>query len=437
MSRILIENFGPIEYFEEQVDDKLMILIGEQASGKSTIAKTVFFCKSISEELKKFLMDSNNLENGNNGTSLFTSFKKKLRTKFMEYFGTTKHMDSFLIRYTFDGEESVSIKLQKGYANIVFSQMIQEKCVNLLSEIKNYYVQQATNTFQQNIDLNLWAVQRDELAKMINIEVNKIFGQSYTSIFVPAGRSMLSTNSEFFHTLTPNKYDILMNEFIERIMILQKQYSQKLEDIIRDKKKMSSEDIDFQSVNKAQKLVKDILKGEYVNDRNGEKIYYSESKFVKLIQASSGQQEALWIVLLIFSIILNQQKVYLVIEEPEAHLFPTAQKEILELITLMINSTNSSVVITTHSPYILTSENLLMYSSHVEQKRKTETDIVPQCFRLPNETVSAYLLKNHNVIDIMDRDNCMIDAAQIDVVSEELNIAIDKLMELEIKNGLQ
>ena len=49
MSRILIENFGPIEYFEEQVDDKLMILIGEQASGKSTIAKTVFFCKSISE----------------------------------------------------------------------------------------------------------------------------------------------------------------------------------------------------------------------------------------------------------------------------------------------------------------------------------------------------------------------------------------------------
>ena len=139
MSRILIENFGPIEYFEEQVDDKLMILIGEQASGKSTIAKTVFFCKSISEELKKFLMDSNNLENGNNGTSLFTSFKKKLRTKFMEYFGTTKHMDSFLIRYTFDGEESVSIKLQKGYANIVFSQMIQEKCVNLLNNIAKLY----------------------------------------------------------------------------------------------------------------------------------------------------------------------------------------------------------------------------------------------------------------------------------------------------------
>jgi len=437
MSNILIKNLGPIGYFEKQVDDRLMILIGEQASGKSTIAKTVFFCKSISEELKKFLMDSTNLINKTNGTSLLTNFRKKLRIKFMEYFGTTKHMEPFLIKYTFDNNEDISIELENGYANISFSQLIQQQCRRLLSEIKKYYEKQETSTFIQNIDLNLWAVQRDELAKMIDVEVNKIFGQSYTSIFIPAGRSMLSTNSEFFHTLTPNKYDILMNEFIERIMILQKQYSQKIEDIVRDKKKMSSENIDFQSVSIATKLVKSILKGEYVNDKNGEKIYYSENKFVKLIQASSGQQEALWIVLLIFSVILNQQKVYLVIEEPEAHLFPTAQKEILELITLMINSTGSSVIIATHSPYILTAENLLMYSSYVEKKRETETDVVPSSFRLSNQDVSAYLLGNHKVTDIMDRENCMIDVSRIDMVSEELNVAIDKLMELEIKNGMQ
>ena len=45
MSKILIENLGPVEHFEEDVDDKLLILIGEQASGKSTIAKAVFFCR--------------------------------------------------------------------------------------------------------------------------------------------------------------------------------------------------------------------------------------------------------------------------------------------------------------------------------------------------------------------------------------------------------
>ena len=318
----------------------------------------------------------------------------------------------------------------------LFSQKIKEQCTNLISEIEKYYEKQEVSTLKQNLDFNFWSAQRDELAKMIDVEVNKIFGQSYTSIFIPAGRSMLSTNSEFFHTLTPNKYDILMNEFIERIMVLQKQYSQKIEDIVRDKKKLSSENIDFVSVKKATKLVKSILKGKYVNDKNGERIYYDENRFVKLIQASSGQQESLWIVLLIFSVILNQQKIYLVIEEPEAHLFPIAQKEILELITLMINSTGSSVIITTHSPYILAAENLLMYSSYVESTKETENDIVPNSFRLSNEDVSAYLLKEQEAIDIMDRETCMIDASQIDMVSEELNIAIDKLMELEIKNGV-
>lgn len=437
MSKILIENLGPVRRFEEQVDDKLLILIGEQASGKSTIAKTIFFCKSISEEFKKFLMDSSNLMDAPKGAGLLTNFRKKLRTKFMEYFGTTKHMEPFCIKYNLDNDEYVSVQLEKGYANIFFSDNLKNQCTSLISTIKEYYMAEETNPFSQSIDLNLWVMQKDKLAKMIDAEVNRVFGQPYTSIFIPAGRSMLSTNSEFFHTLTPNKYDILMNEFIERIMILQKQYSQRLEDIVRDKKKMSTEEIDFQSVNKAIFLVRNILKGDYVNDKNGERIYYEKNKFVKLIQASSGQQESLWIVLLIFSIILNQQKVYLVIEEPEAHLFPSAQKEILELITLMINSTGSSVVITTHSPYILTAENLLMYSSYVESDKSTENDIVPASFRLPNAEVSAYLLKNHEVISIMDRENCMIDASQIDLVSNVLNVAIDKLMELEIRNGLQ
>lgn len=126
MSRIIIKNLGPIRYFEKQVDDRLMILIGEQASGKSTIAKTVFFCKSISEELKKFLMDSNNLINKANGTPLLTNFRKKLRTKFMEYFGTTKHMEPFLIKYTFDNDEYVCIELKNGYANILFSDLLRE-----------------------------------------------------------------------------------------------------------------------------------------------------------------------------------------------------------------------------------------------------------------------------------------------------------------------
>lgn len=437
MSKIIINNLGPVKSFEQDVDDRLLLLIGEQASGKSTVAKMIFYCKSISEELKKFLADANNLIEISNGSSVYTNFKKRLRTKFLEYFGTTKHMDYFSVQYYFDEKEYVTIRLNNGYADIIFSNKLKEQCKALIETFRDYYLKQENMSSSQMLDFKLWSDQRNVFVKMIDYEVNKIFRQDYTSIFVPAGRSMLSTNSEFFHTLTPNKYDILMNDFIERITILQKQYSQRMIDIVEDRKKLSSQNIDFKSVYKAMSLIKQILKGEYMNDKTGERIYYEDDRFVKLVQASSGQQEALWIVLLLFSVILDHQKIYLVIEEPEAHLFPTAQKQMLELITLMINVTGSSVILTTHSPYVLTAENLLMYSSHVEKESDSENDIVASDLRLPQSLVSAYLLKGHEAIDIMDRENNMIDASRIDTVSEELNTAVDRLVEQEMKNELR
>lgn len=436
MSKIKIKNLGPIEYFENNVDEEMMVLIGEQASGKSTIAKTVFFCKSISEELKTFLMIPESVLMLPFPVWNTVSFRKQLRTKFMEYFGTTKHMEPFSVTYTFDNEEYMEIKLQGGYANIHFSSELERQCVELIKDIREYYIQQERSETRQTADLRLWVSGREDFVKKIDSNVDRIFGQNYTSVFIPAGRSMLATNSDFFHMLTPNKYDILMNEFIERITILQKQYSQKLDDIITDRKKTSSAEIDFSSVYRAQKLVTEILKGEYVNDKNGERIYYSPQKFVKLVQASSGQQEALWIVLMIFSIILNKQRVYLVIEEPEAHLFPNAQKKMVELIALMINSTNSKVVLTTHSPYILTVTNLAMYSSFVENRQDNAEDIVPLKYRISAEKVTAYRLKDHMAQDIVDRENHMIDTAKIDEISEILNTATDKLIEQEIRNDL-
>lgn len=436
MSRIKIEHLGPIEYFENDVDEELMVFIGEQASGKSTIAKILFFCKSISEEFKKFLMNQENVLMQPLQVKNTVNFKKQLRTKFIEYFGTTKHMEPFAVTYTFDNGECMRIRWEMGYANVHFSRELEKKCTNLLRDVCEYYIQQEKSETSQDADLRLWISGRADFTKQIELRVDRIFEQTYTSIFVPAGRSMLATNSDFFHIITPNKYDILMNEFIERIIILQKQYSQKLDDIITDRKKTSSAEIDFFSVGKAKQLVVDILKGEYVNDKNGERIYYSPDRFVKLVQASSGQQEALWIVLMIFSVILNKQRVYLVIEEPEAHLFPNAQKKMLELIALMINATKSKVLLTTHSPYILTAANLAMYSSFVEGRRDSGENIVPPKYRINSGNVAAYMLKERAALDIMDRDNHMIKASKIDEISEILNSATDRLIEREIRNEL-
>lgn len=46
MQKIIINNFGAIKYAEIEVK-KILVLIGEQASGKSTIAKLIYFFKTI------------------------------------------------------------------------------------------------------------------------------------------------------------------------------------------------------------------------------------------------------------------------------------------------------------------------------------------------------------------------------------------------------
>lgn len=435
MSKITIKNLGPVELFSQTTDESLMILIGEQASGKSTVAKAVFYCKSISDEFKQFLASQDNVVLKNHQPP-FINFIKALRTKFVEYFGTTKHMMPFSIEYFFDNGERVQIGLKQGYANIVFSRKLRSSCEELINAVNDYYQKQMPSSFLSGIDFATWSSQKEVFNKMVNIEVCRIFEQDYTSIFIPAGRSMLSTNSEFFYMSSPNKYDVIMNDFIERIRVLQNQYSQRIEDIVEDKKKYSSEEIDFSSVKKATKLVRSILKGDYINDKLGERIYYSDDKFVKLIQASSGQQESLWIVLLIFSIILNNQKVYMVIEEPEAHLFPSAQKEIVELVMLMINSTGSQVIITTHSPYILSSTNLLLYSASVEGKSSDRNSIIDSDYRLSVEKVTAYMLKNHTILDIMEREMHMIEASNIDMISEEINDTLELLIKKEEQGGM-
>ena len=48
MQKLIIDNFKQISHAEIEVKD-FLLLIGPQASGKSTIAKLIFFFKSIQQ----------------------------------------------------------------------------------------------------------------------------------------------------------------------------------------------------------------------------------------------------------------------------------------------------------------------------------------------------------------------------------------------------
>lgn len=45
MEKISIKNFGPIKEIDFCLDKQFNLVIGEQATGKSTLAKCIFFSK--------------------------------------------------------------------------------------------------------------------------------------------------------------------------------------------------------------------------------------------------------------------------------------------------------------------------------------------------------------------------------------------------------
>ncbi len=67
--------------------------------------------------------------------------------------------------------------------------------------------------------------------------------------------------------------------------------------------------------------------------------------------------------MLIFGYILDETSVFMVFEEPEAHLYPETQSDIVELIGLLANLYHNQIIIITHSPYILPPFNNLYICS--------------------------------------------------------------------------
>lgn len=102
----------------------------------------------------------------------------------------------------------------------------------------------------------------------------------------------------------------------------------------------------------------------------------------------------------------------------------------------MVNSTDASVLVTTHSPYILTSANILLYSDKVERAQSRNGGaVVPRNIRIPYNTFGAYKLGDFrsSMESLMDAESHMIDTEYIDGISSLNNQELDELIEMELK----
>ncbi len=430
MQKIVISQFGQIEKFEADIQD-VMLFIGQQASGKSTISKLIYFFKSIKNELIRFIYEAEQeaVELG------FWGFFGSQIKRFFEYFDYPVYRP-FKIQYFYSPDKFIIVSREKfrgeWRTSINFNENFKQELIGILEQAQQS-IQTIASRKKPPLPLNeLLQIEAEKRAalKVIERYLAELFEDDATPIFIPAGRSLLSTLTEQQNIGTVN-LDFFTRTFWEQINALRPYFKDNLASLVHEK----FQDAANSRMALASELIKMILKGEYRFEKGEEKIYYAPDYAVKLNYASSGQQEAVWILLLIFKYLLDETNVFIVFEEPEAHLYPEAQKSMVELIALLANQPGNQVLLTTHSPYILSAFNNLLYAHQVAKKNVETTqkvaDVIdPNCWLDPDRA-AAYFMNGKEVEPIIDPELRLIQAEKIDSASSLINNTFNTLFDLD------
>jgi hypothetical protein len=394
---LTIRNFGPIKDVTLDLG-KVNVFIGDQGTGKSTVAKIYMLVWNL------IYFDIFNDEKVENSHDPFTA-------KFFNY------LEKFdLIRY------------------LKFDSFIQ------LNTSKFHFLY--NNNKVESADPEKYKIKSEELEKGIH--------EGFLFNYIPAERVYTSTLSDALYGLLNlgTKLPDLFTRFGTKFQGVRK------EKVIWDY---------IRILNASYAHINGI---DYVVMNNGEKIF--------LTDASTGLQGTIPMLVVIDSVVdkimkiggsrtRNQSKIehLLVVEEPELNLFPETQKKVIEYIIgnnfevptkIEISKEGiddveisedfenkvfkNQLIITTHSPYTLTTLNNLMYAYQIGQKHKEEVSkIIEEKYWVNPEDVRCYMMKDGEAELIMEEDG-LIDATFIDGVSNDLNNEYLRVNEVKLKDEL-
>lgn len=136
---------------------------------------------------------------------------------------------------------------------------------------------------------------------------------------------------------------------------------------------------------------------------------------------------------------LNDYETY---ENPGSGSFPTEHIKFVSYIAERLNR-DKDIVVTTHSPYVLTSLNNLIFAGqlydYVNANKKYSSkfidgnklkEIIPERKAIRPGDLSAYFVERGKLIDIIDHETGLIICEKIDEASVIIEREFDKLLQL-------
>lgn len=436
MHKLIIHRLGPIDKCELEYS-QFITLTGSQASGKSTIAKAIYYFRTIKQDImelaKAQALNSSSVSgieikfNAENEVNLKKKVENYLREKFLKTFGSSWGMSNEMyIKYYFSETCFINISLKEETKYDTPNYIWIDFCPELTR-----FLREKDHCFS----VSSLGIPEVELRKF-EAELCDLFHDDCFVVYIPAGRSMITLLSEqlgyIYATMNETlkrSLDSCTKDYLEQILRIKPEFSQGLQGLAAYS--TGKVTLPPKIITQALSLIKKILCGTYRYSNGEEQIILDNGKYVKINFSSSGQQECIWILNLLFYYLLQQKQLLFIIEEPESHLFPESQKYITELIAL-VNNCKHSVVLTTHSPYVLGTLNNLLYAHTIpSQYSKKVNEVIPESLWLDYNSFDSWFIKNGTIENCMDSEIHMIQNERIDEISKVINDDFDKLLDLQ------
>lgn len=402
MSRIRIKNFGPIKSGLKQNDGwidirKVTLFIGNQGTGKSTVAKLISSMTWIEKALirdedisknnkldKKWFIDICSFQNLEN----YFSDKTEI-----EYEGK-----AFKIKLI---KKSVTVEKNTGEKYAFPKVMYVPSERNLASSVKNIRdlegLPKTLYTFSDEYDAAL-----NDIKKEVSLPISDA-KLTYDKI------SENTFIKEVDYSLNLNEASSGFQSFVPLYLVSKYLGEGKFN---KNKKRFSN-----LSINQQKKLRLEII-DIILNNKLSDEIRKTSLEFL------SSQYS--------YSSFIN------IVEEPEQNLFPTSQREILNSL-LEINNLKeeNKLILTTHSPYILNFLNLSIYSSFLYEKTKSKIlrkridEIVNNKSQVNINDVIVYELGNNEISILSTEFGINSDKNYLNDVIKLGNSLFDELIAIE------
>ena len=423
MIQLKVENFSCIGNATLDLG-ALNVLIGPQASGKSVISKLLYFFIDLFERQYESISKEKSFED----------FSQELKIRFSEWFpisawGQQKFKIEFgageyklrLIRVTYGDSINDTLRLWT-------SPLVKSHYRETLEFYKSAKIKATRKNAARYASFELaYEVQRDS-AKRLHAVLKEDYIEDQT--FIPAGRSFFTSLGRAFMAFDQGR---VLDPITIRFGRL---YSSMQESAFLN---------DQGSPRSWESELAEILGGEVTWEGERASITCPDGRRIPFSSLSSGQQELLPLIT-VASLVTSYRhrgdhgSSLLYIEEPEAHLFPSAQSRLIQGLAGFASESEAArrLLLTTHSPYVLAKINNLIKAGQLEltlgeSRQGALSRIIPKRARIGVGMTQAYAIVDGELRSIIDEEG-LIAADYLDDISGQIGSEFSKLLELELED---